>query len=102
MRLATFIAYRLIPPDKNPGVRPIGIAETVRCIVGKETMVVAGPAIQTTAGTVQLCAGQSAGCKAAVPALCNMFAETNCEGIIMVDASNALKSLNRAVALCNI
>ena len=53
-------------------------------------------------GTLQLCAGQSVGCEAVVLTLHNMFAETNCEGIIMVDASNAFNSLNRAVTLCNI
>ena len=33
--LEAFVACRLIPLDKKPGVRPIGIGETVRCIIGK-------------------------------------------------------------------
>ena len=36
--LSAFIACRLIPLDKRPGVRPIGICETVRRIVGKAVM----------------------------------------------------------------
>ena len=36
---------RLIPLDKNPGVRPIGIGETLRRIIGK------------AAGVTQVCAG---------------------------------------------
>ena len=34
--LAAFIACRLIPLDKNPGVHPIGLVETVQRIVGRQ------------------------------------------------------------------
>ena len=33
--LEPFIACRLIPLDKNPGIRPIGVGEVLRRIVGK-------------------------------------------------------------------
>ena len=33
--LEAFVACRIIPLDKNPGVRPIGITEVTRRIVGK-------------------------------------------------------------------
>ena len=33
--LEAFIAYRLIPLNKNPGLRPIGVGEVLRRIAGK-------------------------------------------------------------------
>ena len=41
--LWSFIACRLIPVSKNPGVRPIGICETLRRIIGKVIMKIVGP-----------------------------------------------------------
>ena len=35
--LEALLASRLIPLDKNPGLRPIGIGETLRRILGKNT-----------------------------------------------------------------
>ena len=36
--LEALLACRLIPLDKNPGLRPIGIGETLRRILGKAVM----------------------------------------------------------------
>jgi len=40
--LMPFVACRLIPLDKNPGVRPIGIGDVPRRIVSKATLFVIG------------------------------------------------------------
>ena len=101
--LAPFIACWLVPLDKNPGVHPIGICETVRRIaVGKAIMYIVGDDVQEAAGPLQLCSGQQAGCEAAVHAIRWMFEDSANDGILFVDASNAFNSLNRAVALINI
>ena len=39
--------------------------------------------------TIQLCAGQDAGCEAAVHAMERVFADEDTEAMILVDASNA-------------
>ena len=38
--LQAFLACRLIPLDNNPGVRPIGVCEVLRRIIGKAAMIV--------------------------------------------------------------
>ena len=47
------------------------------------------------AGSLQLCAGQDAGCEAAVHAMREIYDDEATEGILLVDASNAFNSLNR-------
>ena len=39
--LEAFIANRLIPLKKNPGIRPIGVGEVIRGIAGKLIMNIA-------------------------------------------------------------
>ena len=58
--------------------------------------------VQEAAGPLQLCEGQQAGCEAAVHALRTLFDNASNEGLLLVDASNAFNSLNRALALVNI
>ena len=100
--LQPFVACRLIPLSKNPGVRPIGICETLRRIIGKAIMRVVGPEIQSVVGVSQLCVRQKSGCEAAVHAMRRLFIDENTEGLLLVDASNAFNSLNRQVMLQNI
>ena len=65
-------------------------------------MYIVGDDVQEAAGPLQLCSGQQAGCEAAVHAIRWMFEDSENDGILFVDASNAFSSLNRAVALINI
>ena len=62
--LSTLMACRLVPLDKNPGLRPIGIGEVLRRIIGKMVVWVLRPELQENAGDLQLCAGQESGCEA--------------------------------------
>ena len=63
--LSSFVACRLIALDKCPGVRPIGIGETVRRIRGRTIAIAISDDIQAAAGPLQVCAGHLAGCEAA-------------------------------------
>ena len=100
--LTVFTACRLIALDKCPGVRPIGVCEMVRRIIGKAILSVIGVEIQQSAGSLQLCAGQPSGCKAAIHALRHIFDDVTTEAALLVDASNALNNLNCWLALANI
>lgn len=67
--LSAFVACRLIALDKCPGVRPIGIGETARRIIGKAIASTLKEDIQDAAGPLQVCAGHISGCEAAVHAM---------------------------------
>ena len=92
---------RLVALDKCPGIRPIGIGEVVRRIISKAIMRTVRYDLQDAVGSIQLCAGQEAGCEAAVHAMESIFAEEDTEAMILVDATNAFNSLNRQATLMN-
>ena len=97
------VASRLIPLDKGEGaVRPIGVGEVLRRIVGKCVMNVAKKDVIEASGSLQLCAGQKSGSEAAVHAMHTLFEAGSTDAVLLIDASNAFNSLNRAAALHNI
>ena len=51
------MACRLVALDKSPGVRPVGIGETLRQALTKLVMRAAGDQAKTACGHLQLCAG---------------------------------------------
>ena len=91
------LACRLIALNKNPGVRPIGVREVPRRILSKAILF----GIKSAAGSNQLCGGQIAGIESAVHSAREQFNHENSEAMLLVDASNAFNSLNRANALLN-
>jgi hypothetical protein len=100
--LDAFLANRLIPLDKCPGIRPIGIGEVMRRIIGKAIVRHLRTDIQQASGPIQLCAGLEAGCEAAIHAIVQLFHRDDSEAVILVDADNAFNRLNRSIALWNI
>lgn len=100
--LEAFTACRLIPLDKNPGLRPIGVGEVLRRIIGKVVMSVVKKDVVMSAGSLQLCAGQVAGIDAAIHAMREINDADDTEAVLLVDASNAFNSLNRHAFLHNI
>ena len=100
--LCAFVACRLIPLDKCPGVRPIGVGVVPRRIIAKAILKIIGYDVENAAGPFQLCAGQDGGCEAAVHAMRSIFQTPETEAVLLVDANNAFNSLNRKAALHNI
>ena len=98
----SLLSCRLIPIDKSPGVRPIGVCEVARRIIGKAVLSVTGPFIQKAAGSLQVCAGQEAGIEAAIHAMRYIAEQDETEAVLLIDAKNAFNSLNRKTALINI
>ena len=100
--LEAFVCNRSLPLDKSPGLRPIGIGELIRRIVGKAVLRLLKKDISIAAGATQLCAGQEAGAEAIIHAMLEEYSEDTTEGILLVDADNGFNRLNRNMALHNI
>ena len=94
---------RLVPLAKEEnGVRPVGIGETLRRIIGKCVLKITGDDVQQAAGALQTCAGVESGIEASIHAMADTFQSDDCEAVILVDAENAFNRVNRKVALHNI
>ena len=70
--LEPYIAARLIRLNKNPGIRPIGIGESLRRLIGK-TVTKYFNSVKEAAGPVQTCAGYGAGAEAAIRGMKDIF-----------------------------
>ena len=90
--LEGYTACRLI------GVRPIGVGEALRCIIGKTTSAM----FKEAAGPLQVCAGHSTGSEAAIHAMNQVFNEEGVDWVLLADATNAFNQMNRVVAMHNI
>ncbi len=98
-----FVANRLIPLDKGGGgVRPIGIGEIPRRIIGKAIIVVLKKDVVQAAGATQVCAGQEGGVEAAIHSMVELWSRASTDCLLLIDASNAFNRLKRRTALWNI
>ena len=92
-------ANRLIPLDKVEGaVRPIGVGEVIRRIIVKCVTKVTKREVMDASGSLQVCAGQRSGSEAAIHAMREIFEADETEAALLIDASNAFNSINRAAA----
>ena len=84
-------------------MRPIGVGEVLRRIMGKAINWILKDDIQEPAGPLQTVTGLKAGTEAAIHSMRLIFEDSSTEAVILVDANNnAFSSINRKVALHNI
>jgi hypothetical protein len=100
--LESYTPNRLIPLNKDPGVRPIGVGEVLRRIVGKSIAWSIQEEVQEAVGPLQVSSGLKGGAEAAIHAMRTVFDSDATDAVILVDAANAFNRLNRQVALHNI
>ena len=101
--IEAILANRLIPLDKGEGVvRPIGVEEVIRRIMGKCVMHVTKPDVIDASGFLQVCAGHKSGSEAAIHAMRSIFEANETDADLLIYASNAFNTLNRAAALHDI
>ena len=86
--ISALVPGRLIPLDKNLGVRPIGIGEVLRCFIAKAILAVIKQNIRESAGALQVCAGHEAGAEAAIRAMADLYSNVvaMCMVCVLTDA----------------
>ena len=103
LTIEPILANRLIPLDKGNGdVRPIGVGEVIRRIIGKCITRVTKQDVIDASGSLQVCPGDKCGSEAAIHAMHSIFEADDTDAVLLIDASNAFNALNRAAALHNI
>ena len=88
---------RLIPLNKNPGVRTIGIGEVLRRIIGK--IITQKSGLENLGKNFQICLGRKCGIEYAIHSLRLEFEKPETDAILFIDAENAFNSLKREPAL---
>ena len=79
--LESFVAPKLIPPDKKPGLRSIGVGEVLRGIAVKAVMMLFKNGVIHAAGALELSTGHDAGVETAVHAMRDIFSGENTEAV---------------------
>ena len=74
--VSAFIVCRLIPLNKCPGVRPIGVGKVPRHIIGKPVLKIVSEDVEAAAGPLQVAAGLS-GLDAYAWRLCSSFSSAS-------------------------
>ena len=101
--LEALLGSRLLPFRKNPkenppeegdpqpeappptDIRPIGIGEVLRRIIGKAVMTTLRKDISQAAGTLNLCTGQKAGCETIFHLVSELFSLDETDGLLLID-----------------
>ena len=102
-KIKALFSCRLIALDKQPGVRPIGIGETLRRLLGKAVADLTGDDLAYAFGSEQLAGGVSCGIEGSIHGLRELFEKksSNGFGLLLLDAKNAFNSINKSSALLN-
>ena len=74
-------AHRLIPFDKNPGVRPIGIGEVMRRIIGQKITKCLKNELMSLVSNDQFCLGQKFGIECAIHTLRDQYSKTSADAV---------------------
>ena len=97
--LTAYNSCPLIPLNKNPGVRRIGIVEVLRRILGKTITHCIKTDLKNLGKNFQPCLVQKCGIKYAIHSLRNEFEKPETDAILLIDAETAFNLINRELAL---
>ena len=82
--IESYVAARLIPSDKNPGIRPICVGEVLRRIIGKVIIRNANEDIKKSVGPLQTSAGHNAGAEAAIQGMRKIFESESTDAVLLI------------------
>ena len=102
-KIKALFSCRLIALDKQPGVRPIRLGETLRRLLGKAVAELTGDDLAYAFGSEQLAYGVSCGIEGSIHGLRELFEKksSNGFGLLLLDGKKAFNSTNRSFALLN-
>ena len=83
-------------------MRPIGVGEVIRRIIRKCVTRATKQDVIDASGSLQVCAGHKSGSEAEMYEMHTIFEADETDAVLLIDALNAFKSLNRVAALHNI
>ena len=95
--LEAFIAGRLVPLYKSPGLRRIGVGEVLRRIAGKVVLSIVKDDVTKAVGNLQLCCGQDTRWEATIHSMHNIFGKNKAKAVLLAAAENAFNCINRQV-----
>uniref|UniRef100_A0A0G4GC64 Reverse transcriptase domain-containing protein n=1 Tax=Chromera velia CCMP2878 TaxID=1169474 RepID=A0A0G4GC64_9ALVE len=109
-QVKALITYQLVVLDKCPGVRPVGIGEAIRRLLGKAVMKETREELQEACRADQLCSSLMGGLEGGIHAVKELWETLTHEagddpekafGTLLIDAKNAFNAANRTVGLWN-
>ena len=74
--IEALLASRLIALDKNPGVRPIGVGEVCRRLIGKAALLLLRQDVIDVTACRQLCAGRKSACESIVHCVRELYSRS--------------------------
>ena len=83
-----YSACRIIPLDKNPGVRPIRIGDVMRRIIGRAITKRLKNKLMSVGLKYQHCLGQKCGIEYAIHTLRDQYSKTSADAVLLIDAEN--------------
>ena len=95
--LEGLLTCQVIPFNKFHGIRPIGIGEVLRRIMGETIMLTIKKDVVQVAGPLQVCAIQEACVASAAHSMIDLFECNDSTSVVQIDAANAFNSFNRNV-----
>ena len=93
----SFSCKSIDPLDKNPGIRPIGVGEVLRRIAGKVIVTHLKEDVIQSVGSLQVCAGQDAGCESLIYAMRTIYEDQSAEAVLLVDASSLCRGQRKVI-----
>ena len=94
LTIEPILTNRLIPQDKGNGeLRPIGVGEVIRRIIGKCVSRVGKQDVIDACGATQVCAGHKSGSEAAIHAIHNIFESDETDAAFLTAALHNVRVL---------
>ena len=81
--LETILACRVVPLDKRPGLRSIGVGEVLRRIAGKMVMYIVKKDVLKSSSKIQMCSRQDSGSEAVIHAVRELFDNEAVEAVLL-------------------